>query len=382
MPQANLTLADLCADYRIHWTNAAFLFATGLIGLIGTPIYIYLYGVSWSVIVVFVCYAAATGFSITGGYHRLFAHRTYEAHPAVKVFYLVFGAAACENSALSWAADHRDHHRYVDRGEDPYNIRAGFWFAHIGWVFLKPREQISRTKGINDLLRDPFVAWQNRFYMRIALLVGGVGPLVIGYMLGDAIGCFLLAGVTRTTLVHHSTFLINSACHFMGKQPYSLDNSSRDNPYVAPFTLGEAYHNFHHRFQYDYRNGVRWFDLDPTKWLIKSLQVARLANNLRKASEVDIFQAKLDVQRKDTERKLACQSDEATEEKVRFAHTAHLTAYTRWRELRAHYRSLPGREKRHVASVLHQRISQARAEFIRTRDSWSRALDDLSACGN
>ena len=382
MPQSDSMLGALYADCRIHWTNAAFLLVTGLIGLIGTPLYIYFYGVSWSVIAVFVFYSAATGFSITAGYHRLFAHRTYEAHPAVELFYLLFGAAACENSALSWAADHRNHHRFVDREGDPYNIQLGFLFAHIGWIVLKRRDDPVRTKGINDLLQDPLVSWQNRFYLPIAVLVSGVSPLVIGYMLGDAVGCFLLAGVTRTVLVHHSTFLINSACHYIGKQPYSLDNTSRDNPYVAPLTLGEGYHNFHHRFQYDYRNGVRWYQLDPTKWLIKSLQVARLAKNLHKASEVHIFQARLDVQREQTERKLACQSDKATEEKIRFAHMAHLTAYTKWQQLRAQYRSLPGREKRHIASALQQRISHARSEFIRTRDSWSRVLEDLGACGN
>jgi len=382
MPQPDSTLAGLYADSRIHWTNATFLLLTGLIGLIGTPLYIYFYGVSWSVIGVFVFYCAATGFSITAGYHRLFAHRTYEAHPAVKVFYVLFGAAACENSALAWATDHRDHHRFVDREEDPYNIRLGFLFAHIGWIFLKRRDNPTRTRGINDLLRDPIVSWQHRFYLPIAILVGGPAPLVIGAMLGDAVGCFLLAGITRTVLVHHSTFLINSVCHYIGRQPYSLDNTSRDNPYVAPLTLGEAYHNFHHRFQYDYRNGVRWYDMDPTKWLIKSLQVSRLAKDLRKASDVDIFQARLDVQREQTERRLAYQSDKATEEKIRFAHSAHLTAYAKWRQLRTQYRSLPGREKRRIASVLQQRISHARSEFVRTRDSWSRTLEDLGALRN
>ena len=382
MSKSNSMLATLYADSKIHWTNAAFLLATGLVGFIGTPLYIYAYGVSWSIVAVFVFFAVATGFSITAGYHRLFAHRTYEAHPVVKMFYLLFGAATCENSALLWAADHRYHHRFVDGKDDPYNIRLGFWFAHVGWVVLKRRDYAMRTKGINDLLRDPMVSWQNRFYLPIALGLGGVVPLIIGYFLGDAIGCFLLAGVARTALVHHSTFLINSAAHYIGKQPYSLENTSRDNPYIAILTLGEGYHNFHHRFQYDYRNGVRWYDLDPTKWLIKSLQVTRLADNLRRASEVDIFQARLDVQRAQTEEKLVAQSDTATAEKLRFAHTAHLTAYTNWRQLRAHYRSLPGREKRHVASGLQQRIAQARSEFKRTRDSWSRTLEDLSACGN
>jgi stearoyl-CoA desaturase (delta-9 desaturase) len=212
----------------IHWVNTLFLTMTALIALIGTPLHIYTIGTSWPLIGVFVFYLAATGLSITGGYHRLFAHHTYQANRMVKLFYLLFGAAACENSALRWALDHRNHHRFVDQEGDPYNIRYGC---------------------VRDLMEDPLVRWQHRFYLPIAIFVGGGLPLLIGYFLGNALGCFLLAGVARTVIVHHSTFLINSLCHFMGKQPYSLADSSRDSAFVALLTCGEGYHNFHHRFQ-------------------------------------------------------------------------------------------------------------------------------------
>ncbi len=201
------------------------------------PLYVYLVGVSWSLIGVFVFYLAATGFSITAGYHRLFAHRSYDANRFIKLFYLLFGAAACENSALKWAADHRYHHRFVDQDADPYNISRGFFYAHVGWVFLK-RPPDSCLDAADDLVQDPLVSWQYRFYIPLAILVGGVLPLLIGYFLDDALGCFLLSGVTRIVIIHHSTFLINSLCHFAGNQSYSLEDSSRDSGFAAILTLG------------------------------------------------------------------------------------------------------------------------------------------------
>jgi stearoyl-CoA desaturase (delta-9 desaturase) len=360
----------------INWVNTLFLTTTALTALIGMPFYIYFVGISWSLIGVFVFYVAATGLSITGGYHRLFAHRSYDANHLVKLFYLLFGAAACENSALKWAADHRDHHRFVDREGDPYNIRLGFFYAHIGWVFLKrPEDRCLDRAG--DLLRDPLVYWQHRFYLPIAILVGGVLPLLIGYLLDDALGCFLLAGVTRTVVVHHSTFFINSLCHFLGKQPYSLKDTSRDNPIVAILTMGEGYHNFHHRFQYDYRNGIRWYHFDPTKWLIRTLAIFRLAKDLRKASDVHIFKARLEVQRDQLQQKLMGFSQEfrmATERTIHANHAALLAAYADWRNIKFEYRSarqsvVDRRDK--LILELKKDLRKARSHFKVARAAWA-----------
>ncbi len=362
----------------INWVNTLFLTTTALIALIGMPLYVYLVGVSWSLIGVFVFYLAATGFSITAGYHRLFAHRSYDANRFIKLFYLLFGAAACENSALKWAADHRYHHRFVDQDADPYNISRGFFYAHVGWVFLK-RPQNSCFDGADDLFQDPLVSWQHRFYFPLAILVGGVLPLLMGYFLDDALGCFLLSGVTRIVIIHHSTFLINSLCHFAGKQSYSLEDSSRDSGFAAILTLGEGYHNFHHRFQYDYRNGIRWYHFDPTKWLIKTLETFRLAKNLRRASNVHIFKARLDVQRDRVEKKLAGFSHElrkAMEEKIHAAHSALLAAYAGWRNLKAEYRSVRESVHNHKKLIreLKQDLHKARSRFVATQASWSLLL--------
>lgn len=360
------------SSFPINWVNTFFLIISALIGLIGTPIYVFFVGVSWPLIGVFLLYMAATGLSITAGYHRLFAHRTYDANCFIKLFYLLFGAAACQNSVLRWAADHRYHHRFVDQEADPYNIRRGFFYAHMGWVFLE-RPEDSCLDSVGDLFQDPLASWQHRFYIPLALLVGGALPLLIGYFLGDPLGCFLLTGVTRTVMVHHSTFFINSLCHYVGQQPYSLKDSSRDSAAVAFLTFGEGYHNFHHRFQYDYRNGVRWYHFDPTKWLIKTLETFHLARNLRRASDVHIFKARLDVQRGQVQGKIGKFSPESRtsmEKKIHATHSALLAAFARWRNLKAEYQSIRESVHKREKLILEQNFQNARSHFIALRNSW------------
>jgi len=221
------------------------------------------------------------------------------------------------------------------------------------------------------------VRWQHRFYLPLAIIIGGGLPLLIGYYLGNALGCFLLAGITRIVIVHHATFLINSLCHFLGKQPYSLKDSSRDSALVAFLTYGEGYHNFHHRFQYDYRNGIRWYHFDPTKWLIKTLEILRLANGLHRASDMHIFKARLDVQRNQVEQRLAGFSQEfreAMERNIHITHEALLSAYANWGKLRAEYRSVRksiGDKGRRLILKLEQDLRRARSHYMATRASWA-----------
>ena len=127
----------------------------------------------------------------------------------------------------------------------------------------------------------------------MALLLSFVIPFLIGLLFGRPFGGFLWGGVLRVTLVHHFTFFINSLCHFIGKRPYQMNTSARDSWLMALFTFGEGYHNYHHKFQWDYRNGIKWYSFDPSKWIIKSLSYFNITYNLRKASELNIMKAKI-----------------------------------------------------------------------------------------
>ncbi len=244
--------------------------------------------------------------SITGGYHRLWAHRSYDAHWSLRLVYLIFGTMALQNSVWAWASGHRTHHLNVDdEDKDPYSIRRGFWFAHIGWMVREYESGKPDFTNIPDLRRDPMLAFQHRFYIPLALLTNFGLPLLAGWLIGDVWGTFILAGVLRLVVSHHVTFFINSLAHMWGSRPYTDANTARDNPVLAFFTYGEGYHNFHHIFAHDYRNGVRWWQWDPTKWMIAGLQYVGITRRLKRTPAIQIQRALLAMQFTRAQEKLA-----------------------------------------------------------------------------
>ena len=282
---------------RVVWLTSSFLIITLVLALTAVPAYLMNFSAGAFTWWLFAFYIFATGFSITLGYHRLFAHLTFQAKAPVKWFVLLFGAAAWENSVLDWCSDHRRHHKYVDHDDDdPYSISRGFWYAHMGWLMFKLRPEPPQD-NVADLQKDPAVMWQHKWVHVIALVIGLILPAVLcGFYYGSwiaALGGFLIVGILRVVIVQHSTFLINSACHYFGTQPYSSKHSSRNSCWIAFLTFGEGYHNYHHEFQHDYRNGVKAWQWDPTKWIIWTLSKIGLTSNLRRVSESKIILAEL-----------------------------------------------------------------------------------------
>ena len=278
--------------------NIAVFVVTGAIALIGVPLWAYFVGFSAVEIGVTIFLFFFTGISITGGYHRLWSHKTYEAHPVVKFILAVGGAMAVQNSILHWSSDHRVHHRHVDDNDkDPYSAKRGFWYSHIGWMLREYQaHRYDNYENCRDLQKDKIVMWQHNHYVPI-LLVANFGLTgLLGWLNGSVLGMLLLAGVFRVVAVHHVTFFINSLAHIWGKRPYTDENTARDNGFVALFTFGEGYHNYHHIFEYDYRNGIRWWQYDPTKWLIRGLSFVGLTWNLRRTPEERIEKAKAAMQ--------------------------------------------------------------------------------------
>lgn len=281
---------------RFQWSHLLFLTLTPLIALFGT-IWVYQTGqVHWATWVLFFVMLYATGCGIGAGYHRLYSHRAYQASWPVRLFLLFFGAAAFEGSIKHWCAQHRNHHRYVDTDQDPYNIKRGFWYAHCGWVVLKPKIPVEYS-NIKDIGRDPLAEFQHRFYIPIAALVSFLLPALIASLWGNFLAGLFIAGVLRLVLNHHFTFLINSYCHFFGKKTFSDVTTARDSAFIAFFTYGEGYHNFHHTFETDYRNGYRPWHWDPNKWLIYFYSLLGLARGLKRTDEYRILAAKLEMEK-------------------------------------------------------------------------------------
>lgn len=265
---------------------ATFLIVFQILSLITLPIYFYIASISASLVIISIVLLYLTGLSITAGYHRLYSHKAYRTNPYVESVILFFGAMAGQGSALRWSFDHRLHHAYVDTDEDPYSIKKGFWYAHFLWILDKPRK--IDEKVVPDLLKNKLVMFQHRYFKLLMLVTNLSTFFIVGALLHDFLGAFFLACVARMLALYHFTWFINSLAHTWGDKPFSQEQTAVDNFFLSLLTFGEGYHNYHHTFANDYRNGVRWYHFDPTKWLIWTLNKLGLAHNLKRMSAYTI----------------------------------------------------------------------------------------------
>jgi stearoyl-CoA desaturase (delta-9 desaturase) len=361
------------AKAPISWGNLGSLAAVHLVGIGGTALYLSLHGLSMAVLIIALVWTHLTILAISGGYHRLFSHRTYEPHPVLEFLLLCFGAASFQNSAMTWAADHRRHHKFVDTDRDPYNARGGFWHSHIGWV-LRKTKPATELYPVPDLARRPLVRWQHKYHVLIGVITGGLVPMLLGWAFGDPWGGLVVGGVGRLVLTYHATFAINSFAHLLGSQPYSDSNSARDSTVTALISMGEGYHNFHHTFPTDYRNGILPYQFDPTKWTLSVLSAVGLARKLRRTPLPLIERARLLTE----ERRLAARGlVPCTSDRAQWLRRMIDEKLAQWHALVARYESMRHEKRRQARETLRelaQQIRILRREFNAIRAEWRQVL--------
>ncbi|GAA6064368.1 hypothetical protein JCM10212_004101 [Sporobolomyces blumeae] len=242
----------------------------------------------WQTAVWSVVYYFYTGLGITAGYHRLWAHRAYTASLPLQYFLALGGSGAVEGSIKWWSRGHRAHHRYTDTDLDPYSAQKGFWWSHIGWMVVKPRRKPG-VADVSDLSKNEVVRWQHRWYVYLIVGMGFVFPCVVaGLGWGDYRGGFFFAGAARLLFVHHSTFCVNSLAHWLGETPFDDKHTPKNHWITALVTVGEGYHNFHHEFPQDFRNAIKFYQYDPTKWFIYGAYWLGLASQLKTFPDSEI----------------------------------------------------------------------------------------------
>ncbi len=270
---------------RINWFHTSILTSFPFIGIWGLFTWIKQGSFNWNTVILSVVLYCVFALSVTAGYHRLFAHRAYKAHWLLRLFLIIFAAGALQGPAILWSVDHRNHHAFTDDEEkDPYSIKKGFFWAHMGWILYKHYKDLltkENAKRHKDLFDDKLLLWQMDKDVPIGLFLALLLPALIAMSWGDFFGGLFVAGFFRTNINHHATFLVNSLAHYWGTRPYDKESSGRQNLFVALFTFGEGYHNYHHVYPSDYRNGDKWYHWDPTKWFIKLLSFFGLAYELK-----------------------------------------------------------------------------------------------------
>lgn len=238
-----------------------------------------------------------TGLGITAGAHRLWAHRSYTAHPALQVFLMIMNSMAFQGSILEWARDHRTHHKGSESNSDPHNATRGFFFAHCGWVMVrKHRDVIASGKKLklDDLHLDKIVAFQAQYYLPLAVACCYGIPALMGYCRGDTSTGFWIGGVFRHVFVLHMTWCVNSVAHLWGDHPYS-DIRPSENLFVSIGAMGEGWHNYHHKYPKDYATGefgISSGQWNPTKLFIDACALLGLAWDRKRSSTAKMTREK------------------------------------------------------------------------------------------
>jgi stearoyl-CoA desaturase (delta-9 desaturase) len=251
----------------------------------------------WSDVVLFVVLYVPTCLGITIGFHRLFTHRAFKTTAWMRGILAVCGTMAIEGPVISWVADHRKHHAYSDRLGDPHSPHVdhgGGWrgalrglaHAHVGWLF-DHQQRGARERFAPDLIADPVVWFVDRTFI-LWSLVGLAIPFGLGWLIGGtlaaALEALVWAGVVRVMVLHHVTYSINSLCHFFGRRRYATTDHSRNLAWLAPFSMGEAWHNNHHAFPTSAFHGMGRGEPDMSGLVILGMERVGLVWDVQRVS--------------------------------------------------------------------------------------------------
>ena len=216
-------------------------------------------------------------FAITAGYHRYFSHRSYKLGRVPQFILAFLAETTSQKGVLWWAAHHRDHPRHSDQSQDIHSpVQRGFWWAHVGWVLSNDYDNYDPAL-IHDFAKFPELRWLDRYFW--------VPPAVLGaamFLIGG-LPVFVWGFVVSTVLLFQGTFAINSLAHVWGSRRFDTPDDSRNNFFLAIITLGEGWHNNHHQFMYACHQGLLWWEIDVTYYVLRLLNWLGLAREMRVA---------------------------------------------------------------------------------------------------
>jgi stearoyl-CoA desaturase (delta-9 desaturase) len=236
-------------------------------------------GITWQAVAICIVLYWLRIFAVGAGYHRYFSHRAFSTSRAFQFILALLSQSTAQKSVLWWAAKHRHHHLHSDTERDVHSPRhRGFWYSHVGWIFARRHAKTDLVK-VDDLARYPELMWLHRYELVPAIALGVLCWLIEGWP-GLVVGFFW-----STVLLYHATFCINSLAHVHGRKRYVTGDDSRNNWWLAVLTMGEGWHNNHHACQSSVRQGFRWWEFDPTFYILKVLSWLRVIWDLKRPPE-------------------------------------------------------------------------------------------------
>jgi stearoyl-CoA desaturase (delta-9 desaturase) len=244
-------------------------------------------------LVIFAVMYLTSALGVTVGFHRHLTHRAFDTSKPLHYALAIMGSLSVQGPVLAWVADHRKHHTFSDEEGDPHSPHAGqgagvagmftgLYHAHVGWLF-ETNGQAEKRRYCPDLASDPGMRRIHRAFPVIVYFTLAI-PFAAGWIWGGSLDAgleaLLWAGFVRIFLVHHITWSINSLCHFFGAQRFETGDHSTNVFWLALPSLGEAWHHNHHAFPRSAFHGLRWYELDPSGWVILGLQKLGLVWNV------------------------------------------------------------------------------------------------------
>jgi stearoyl-CoA desaturase (delta-9 desaturase) len=236
-------------------------------------------GVTWQALSLCIALYWLRIFAIGAGYHRYFSHRAYSTSRVFQFVLAFLSQTTAQKSVLWWASKHRHHHLHSDTEHDVHSPRhKGFVYSHMGWIFARKHDAPDLAK-VQDLARYPELVWLHKHELLPAIVLGTLCFALAGW------SGFVVGFLWSTVLVYHATFCINSLAHVRGRKRYVTGDDSRNNWLLAVFTMGEGWHNNHHAYQASARQGFKWWEIDPTFYLLKALSWTGLIWDLKTPPE-------------------------------------------------------------------------------------------------
>jgi len=258
---------------KVDWRVVGYLVVTHVLAVVA------LFNFTWEAFAAFFILYVITGVGITFGFHRLFTHRSFKVPKWIEYIAALSGTLALQGCLLKWVAHHRMHHSYSDHEKDPHDSSRGFWFSHVLWTFYSdesPEKLHARKKFSRDIAADPVLVFMSSdFFVVASQLVLLAGLWIFGGWQVMLWGIFF-----RLVVVYHATWFVNSAAHIWGYRNYESEHQATNCWWVGLITFGEGWHNNHHAYANVAPAGHRWWEIDTTWMLIKTLRFLGLARDV------------------------------------------------------------------------------------------------------